>query len=180
MINLLADSTYFLASALKYPSTMNFSGIVPKLHNVNKNNAFPVSCINKNELNGPGSGISIMGGLYSHLLYVHTDGILYWTSSQRGWQPHPIHRQPDGVLYWASSHHLFFIECFHTTSMKRDYGPDGDQSKKKYQKKLPDRTRCHGLFFCWSLGWRFGDMMRNSSMDAWMHDCMVDKMMGRK
>jgi hypothetical protein len=119
MVNLLADSTYFLASALKYPSTMNFSGIVPKLHNVNKNNAFPVSCINKNELNGPGSGISIMGGLYSHLLYVHTDGILYWTSSQRGWQPHPIHGQPDGVLYWASSQILFFFACFFIPSIKR-------------------------------------------------------------
>jgi hypothetical protein len=84
-----------------------------------KSSPLTFGCINKNELNGPGSGISIMGGLYSQLLYVHTDGILYWTSSQRGWQPHPIHGQPDGVLYWASSQILFFFACFFIPSIKR-------------------------------------------------------------
>ena len=113
----------------------------------NKNTALPLRCINKNELNGPGSGFPIRCGLYSQLINVHTDAARYWASSQRGWQPQPIHGQTDAARYWASSHHLFFIECFHTTSMKRDYGPDGDQSKKKYKKKLPDRTRCHGPAF---------------------------------
>jgi hypothetical protein len=84
-----------------------------------KSSPLTFGCIKKNELNGPGSGISIMGGLYSQLLYVHTDGVLYWTSSQRGWQPHPIHGQPDDVLYWASSQILFFFACFFIPSIKR-------------------------------------------------------------
>jgi hypothetical protein len=103
-----------------------------------KSTAFPSSCIKKNELNGPGSGISIRwfkfslfskGGLHSRPLYVHKDGVLFSSSSQ----------------------FLFFIECFFTTSIKRDYGPGRDQSKKRNQRKLPDRTRCQGLVFGWSL-----------------------------
>jgi hypothetical protein len=142
-----------------------------------KSTAFPSSCIKKNELNGPGSGISIRwfkfslfskGGLHSRPLYVHKDAALYWSSSQRGWQPQPIHGHTDAALYGSSSQFLFFIECFFTTSIKRDYGPGRDQSKKRNQRKLPDRTRCQGpvfgwsLVIChWSLGRRFGDMMRN-------------------
>ena len=57
MVNIFADSSFFLAYALKYPSTINFPGIVPQSHNVNKITAFPLRCVNINELNGPGSGV---------------------------------------------------------------------------------------------------------------------------
>jgi hypothetical protein len=40
--------------------------------------AFPLGCININELKGPGSG----GGRRPQLIYVHRDDVVYWASSR--------------------------------------------------------------------------------------------------
>ncbi|MGD2093001.1 MAG: hypothetical protein PVH61_42960 [Candidatus Aminicenantes bacterium] len=78
MANLFTDSTYFLASAFKYPSTINFLFIVYILHNVKKSTYFTPGCIDNNELKGPGSG----GGRRPQLIHVHTDDVVYWASSR--------------------------------------------------------------------------------------------------
>lgn len=50
MVNLLVDSKYIFAADLKYPLTMHFPGIVPKIHPVNKSIALNHgTCINKGE-----------------------------------------------------------------------------------------------------------------------------------
>jgi hypothetical protein len=139
--------------------------------------AFPLRCVNKNELNGPGNGIPTRGGLYSQLLYFHT----------RGWQPQPIHGHTDAALYWASSQQLVLIAGFFTKSIKRYMVVLEINQKIGIKENILVEPAARGLFFyrslviCHlSLVGRFGDMMRNRSMDAWMHGCMREKMKGRR